>query len=465
MSKDSKLITILVILYAFLVFSLTVTVSAEEASLGAWVLKETPSRTVMCEERNSCFSPNVVVTDSTVYITYFAKEGECDAQYNSKAAWNVPPTELKPGESMISTLSLSASQSTDCPGGEPIIGVTLYMGKSELLGDWAGSWEIMERVEIRGWLKKGKDLTDTRAITWKVPSGSDGEELHVKFASGFSTLPAGDKTFLYEYKSNNLSSDNAKKEKKSSPVSCSAFFKSGSADSSGIKLKSDDLLNLITIIPAAYARDSGARFADFSGEVAVAPGLDPKDAQPAELNMVLEVGSIITTESDSSAIISFADMTTFCMQSFSKVILDTPPEKDSKLQLLTGKILLNVEKMIKDGTLSVTMNQAVAGIKATTLVLEETENQSVLKVVQGEVEFTSLATGEKQMVRTGEMLVANSSGLSKIDWFDLEEEKKSWENLESGENKSKSWTRFFWVLVIGVLALFAVGYFFAKKKK
>ncbi|MDP3985606.1 MAG: hypothetical protein Q8P82_02470, partial [bacterium] len=71
-------------------------------------------------------------------------------------------------------------------------------------------------------------------------------------------------------------------------------------------------------IPTAQAIDSGARFTDFSGEVTVSYGRNYRELEDnlrlAEQDMVLGVGAHINTESDSSAIISFADMTTFCMK-------------------------------------------------------------------------------------------------------------------------------------------------------
>lgn len=178
--------------------------------------------------------------------------------------------------------------------------------------------------------------------------------------------------------------------------------------------------------PPEQGGDSGARFSDFSGEVTVAHCTDLKDLQLAEMEMVLERGLHINTESESMAIISFADMTTFAMKPFTRVILDCSPPKETKLELLAGKLWVNVKKMIKDGTMNVTLNQAVAGTKGTVFVLEEDGQVSTVKVLQGSVSFTSRATGQSMLVNTGEMVSASAVGLTAAVPFDIGQELGSW---------------------------------------
>jgi len=81
--------------------------------------------------------------------------------------------------------------------------------------------------------------------------------------------------------------------------------------------------------------------------------------------------------------------------------------------------------MFKDGALDLEMGQAVAGIKGTTLVLEEINGTSRLKVIKGEAEFTSKATGEKTLVRAGEEIYADKSGLGPKTGFNIDEELKN----------------------------------------
>lgn len=185
------------------------------------------------------------------------------------------------------------------------------------------------------------------------------------------------------------------------------------------------------MIPSAQARDSGARFSDFSGEVTVFPDDDPDDTRPAEMESVIRVEDHIKTEDDSCAILSFADMTTFVMKPNSEIILDTPPDRKSKISLIAGDIWVNVKKMFKDGSMDVTMKQAVAGIKGTTFVASERSGVSTLKVIEGKVEYRSLVNPDQVVaVSGGEILTADSSGLGTKTNFDIAEESDTWKNKD-----------------------------------
>ncbi|MDP3985609.1 MAG: FecR family protein, partial [bacterium] len=235
-----------------------------------------------------------------------------------------------------------------------------------------------------------------------------------------------------------------------------------SVNLSGIQSK-----NKFAFIPAAQAIDSGARFTDFSGEVTVAYPPDLEDLYPAEHDMVLGVGAHINTESNSSAIISFADMTTFCMKEFSRIILMPGDGPQSKLSLLAGKIWANVKSMVKDGSMDVTMNQAVAGIKGTTFVLEDDGSTSTIKVIDGSVEFTSKASGKTEVVNAGETITADENGLGQKTNFDVNAESNSWKNLSSNSGKAPADTKNYPYYVAGLVLLALVGLvvFLIKKKK
>jgi len=172
-----------------------------------------------------------------------------------------------------------------------------------------------------------------------------------------------------------------------------------------------------------------------------------------------ETGSIIKTEAESTAIISFADMTTFCMKPFTTVIIDTPPEKESKLSLLAGKVWMNVKKMVQDGTMNVTLTQAVAGIKGTILILEENGQESILKVIDGSVAYTAKKDGAVTMVEKGELARANANGLMPKEKFEIAAEQNSWQEFVGRKTNSqtapkKSGINYaFWL----VLLAFALG--------
>ena len=161
--------------------------------------------------------------------------------------------------------------------------------------------------------------------------------------------------------------------------------------------------------------DSGVRFSALTGQVAIRPEGDEYAWRGAGLKSIINADDHVRTGEESRAILSFADMTTFELRPESEVIIDTPPEKDSKISLVCGKVWTNFKKIIKDGTMEVQMSQAVAGIKGTTIVCEETGDSSALKVIEGIASFKSKATGEEILVRAGGMVTATESGLSRIE--------------------------------------------------
>jgi len=96
-----------------------------------------------------------------------------------------------------------------------------------------------------------------------------------------------------------------------------------------------------------------------------------------------------------------------------------------------GKLWTNVKKMFTDGTMEVQMSQAVAGIKGTVIVSEETGSTSTLKVLEGKAYFRSKSTGEERFVNAGESVTATMSGLSSTRSFDIDEENANWQTPAS----------------------------------
>ncbi|MGB9902537.1 FecR domain-containing protein [Methanothrix sp.] len=184
--------------------------------------------------------------------------------------------------------------------------------------------------------------------------------------------------------------------------------------------------------------DSGARFSGLSGEVSIRPHNNERAWRGAGLKSIINWCDHIRTGEESIAIISFNDMTTFTMKPETEIIVDPPQERQSKLSLVTGKIWMNLKKMWKDGTMEVQMSQAVAGIKGTTIVCEETGSSSVLKVLEGQASFRSRSTGEERLVDAGEMMIATTEGLSEPQPFDIESENESWKEYSPTEERPSS---------------------------
>lgn len=184
----------------------------------------------------------------------------------------------------------------------------------------------------------------------------------------------------------------------------------------------------------AGARDSGARVSDLSGQVEIAcpPDLEAWDVM--KMGRVIYVDCHLKTGEDSSAEISFSDMTTFIMKAESEIVIDTPPEKESKWSLLVGNIWVNVKQMVKNGTMKVHMSQAVAGIKGTRFILTETGSESKIDVEEGTVLFQSKANGKEVTVSAGESVTATGAGLSGKTAFDTTSGQENWPEIPVNKN-------------------------------
>jgi len=176
-------------------------------------------------------------------------------------------------------------------------------------------------------------------------------------------------------------------------------------------------------------RDSRARVSRLDGQIEIAcpPDLEAWDVM--KMGRVIYVGCHLKTGEDSSAVISFSDMTSLTMKAESELVIDSPPERESKLSLLVGNIWVNVKQMVKNGTMKVHMSQAVAGIKGTRFVLTETGTESKIEVTEGTVAFKSKATGEEIDVTAGESVTATNAGLSDKTTFDIPDGQQTWQKI------------------------------------
>ncbi len=177
--------------------------------------------------------------------------------------------------------------------------------------------------------------------------------------------------------------------------------------------------------------DCGARFNSLSGQVEVRHEAEPNGWKSAQLEMVLYVDDHVRTSEESSSIISFADMSTFVTKEETEIVMNSPPSKANKLKLVTGKVMANIKKMMKDGSMEIDMSQAVAGIKGTTFILESSASTSTLKVIEGTVDFTSKADGKTVQVSDGQTARANSQGVSIPEMVDLSTDKTEWDHYKT----------------------------------
>ncbi len=176
--------------------------------------------------------------------------------------------------------------------------------------------------------------------------------------------------------------------------------------------------------------DSGARFSGMTGQVEWRADDDPDGWKLCKPGTKLPVFAHIRTQDSSSAIISFPGMSTFVLKENSEVVIDSPPEKESKIKLVAGNIWVNLKKMVNDGSMSIEMNQAVAGIKGTTFVASETNGVSGIKVIEGKIAIKALNGDETVDIIGGETANVDISGKIVKDDFDIFTEQNTWDNAD-----------------------------------
>jgi len=184
-----------------------------------------------------------------------------------------------------------------------------------------------------------------------------------------------------------------------------------------------------TVTMTFVNEDSGARFSDIAGQVEIRPDNDPEAWSSAKLQSMLYTDMHIKTLENSTAILSFADGSTFILKPESEIILSSAASKDSNFKILWGNMMLNIKKMMKDGSMIQEMSNAAASIKGTILILSETGTESTVKVIEGIVEFKLLDSGQSIEVSKGQSVTASKEGLSEKTTFDPIEELKSWETI------------------------------------
>jgi hypothetical protein len=162
--------------------------------------------------------------------------------------------------------------------------------------------------------------------------------------------------------------------------------------------------------------------------VEIRPCDDPDGWRVAKHDMIIYKDDHIKTGEKSWAVIS-DPWSVYTMKPESEIIIkfSLTLKEENVLVVMYGNLMANIKRSIKEGALDIQLGQAILGIKGTIFVAEERNGISRLKVIEGEVEFRSKATGETQLVKAGEEIYADKKGLGPKTNFNIQEELKTWE--------------------------------------
>ncbi len=178
-----------------------------------------------------------------------------------------------------------------------------------------------------------------------------------------------------------------------------------------------------------HAKDSGGRFAGITNEVKVFPGGVKESQLFAQLNLGLNFQDHVWTGEESSAIIAFADLSTFLIKDESEVIISNPEGDRSTLEVIAGKLWVNVKKMASGEDIEIKMGESVTGIKGTNITCstDSKAHEDRIQVLRGTALVEVRATHEQIQLEEGQELVVRSGGRTEQKSFDIGVEEKNWD--------------------------------------
>lgn len=167
--------------------------------------------------------------------------------------------------------------------------------------------------------------------------------------------------------------------------------------------------------------DSRIRFNDLFGEVEIACRTEAEyeTYEIAEIDSIIYEDDVIRTKEESGAILGLEDMSTFVLKQESKLLIHSEAEEVTKFEMLYGRIVGNVKKMMEGKTMGFEMFQCVSGIKGTLFALEETGTESRAWLFTSKMDVTSKKTGQTISLQPGQMAEVGTDGIIRVEEFNL----------------------------------------------
>lgn len=166
-----------------------------------------------------------------------------------------------------------------------------------------------------------------------------------------------------------------------------------------ILILSTFFLVLISYLNALEEDYSIAYINDYEGECEIKrKGKDITEAV-ADIYMPLYEGDVVITGMGSNAEIIFDDATIVKLDPESKILIkDLTKEKNKKtmINLLKGKIIAIVKKLLKEEEFTIKTKMAIAAVKGTAFIVEAGDEEKV-GVYEGEVEVSGIDTEGKSL--------------------------------------------------------------------
>lgn len=194
---------------------------------------------------------------------------------------------------------------------------------------------------------------------------------------------------------------------------------------------------LVDKLPAPPGEEPAGFVKEFNGTVYVSAG--PLELPPSQQKWIkvtgktmLYEGWTVRTAPGSEAMVLYARGILVRTRENSWFDMHTPVMAQTGViemhsRLFKGIYNFYMEKRKQEQKkFEVEVDRANTSIQGTNFVLEETDTQTLIKVIEGTVKFTSKVNGQTANVTAGQMITATDSGLKQISTFDAASEKAKW---------------------------------------
>ncbi|HHV98442.1 MAG TPA: hypothetical protein GXX36_02515 [Clostridiaceae bacterium] len=229
------------------------------------------------------------------------------------------------------------------------------------------------------------------------------------------------------------------------------------------------------VTPDPQYKDSGIRFSDLWGQVAIRrKGGYDDDWEYARLDTIIYYGDEIWTEADSGCVLILRSMNTFVVKE--KTVMHIPEEEKypSAIEILSGNVWTNLKKMWEGGEFRIEMQQVVAGARGTTFAAEQTDESSAFYLFTSSADVTSKITGEKVTLKPGEYAEVDSDGIITVKTFDIPSKAKELslpmeilkdDGYKEGGNLNMAGSLRIILPVAGIIAVIVAAAIIISKKK
>jgi hypothetical protein len=147
--------------------------------------------------------------------------------------------------------------------------------------------------------------------------------------------------------------------------------------------------------------------------------------------MTLKDGYIIKTK-DSRGTILLEDGTKILLIENSQINIS-----DAGIYVTNGTALIKIPKQQGTSTL-INTNQAICNIKGTLFTLKVSQSETVLNVIEGNIDYISKVTGDVIEVNAAESMKATENGFEEKTKFDVAVENNYWNSVEEGLDSQSS---------------------------